>query len=293
MQGWIVISAAAAYLAVLFAIASYGDRRARGGHTRLRHPLVYPLSLSVYCTSWTFFGSVGLASTTGYNFLAIYIGAGLMIALGYPLLRRVVDIAKTQNITSIADFIGARYGKSQTVAAIVTVIAIIGSVPYIALQLKAVSLSLITLLTETTIGISHAGQPPVIGDIALFVALALAAFVCLFGTRHIEATEHQNGMMLAIAVESVIKLAAFLTVGIFVTFFMFSGVGDFYFKAMSHAGVREMMTRTPDIGLFVTINILSFACIVLLPRQFHVTVVENNRPGELRLARWMFPLYLV
>src|ERR1017187_2741274 len=219
LEGWVVIAVALAYIGLLFLVASYGDQTrglGREGRSRL---LIYPLSLAIYCTSWTFFGSVGSASRTGYEFLTIYIGPVLMIGLFSPLLLRIVRLAKTQNITSIADFIAARYGKAQAVAATVAVIAIVGTIPYIALQLKAVSSSLNTVL-------AHAGPSsgqPMLGDISLFVALSMAAFAVLFGTRHIDATEHQDGLMLAIATESIVKLFAFLAVGIFVMFWMFGG----------------------------------------------------------------------
>ena len=195
-------------------MASYGDRMrvARGAASRL---LIYPLSLAIYCTSWTFFGSVGLASRAGFDFLTIYIGPMLMVGLAFPLIVRIVRLAKGQNITSIADFIAARYGKSQPVAATVALIAIIGMIPYIALQLKAVSSSVSTILTQAA---ADGAAQPLLGDIALFVALAMATFAVLFGTRHIDATEHQDGLMLAIAAESIVKLVAFLTVGVFVTF---------------------------------------------------------------------------
>src|SRR5215472_915877 len=214
LQGWIVVIIALAYIGFLFLVASYGDRRrelARGSRSRL---LIYPLTLAIYCTSWTFFGSVGLASRNGFDFFAIYIGPMLMVGLGYPLIIRIVRLAKGQNITSIADFIAARYGKSQAVAATVALIAIIGMVPYIALQLKAVSSSVGTILAEAA---PEGIIQPLFGDLALFVALAMATFAVLFGTRHIDATEHQDGLMLAIATESVVKLVAFLSVGIFVT----------------------------------------------------------------------------
>ena len=184
--------------------------------------LIYPLSLAIYCTSWTFFGSVGLASRTGIEFLAIYAGPILMVGLCTPLLMRVVRLAKTHNITSIADFIAARYGKSQAVAATVAIIALIGSVPYIALQLKAVASSL-----ETVLGAGHLPATtvqPVTGDVALIVTFAMAMFAVLFGTRHTDATEHQNGLILAIATESIVKLFAFLAVGAFVTFWMFGPI---------------------------------------------------------------------
>ena len=221
LQGWVVIAVALAYIGLLFLVASYGDRTRNLGRKGRARLLIYPLSLAIYCTSWTFFGSVGSASRTGYEFLTIYVGPALMIGLFSPLLVRIVRLAKAQNITSIADFIAARYGKGQWVAAIVALIAIVGTIPYIALQLKAVSSSLETILAH--ISVQGDVTRPVLGDIALFVALSMATFAVLFGTRHIDATEHQDGLMLAIATESIVKLFAFLAVGIFVTFWMFGG----------------------------------------------------------------------
>ena len=219
LHDWGVIAAAFAYIGLLFAVASYGDRLSPSQRGRAGM-LIYPLSLAIYCTSWTFFGSVGFATRTSFDFLAIYLGPILMIGLCTPLLRRVIQLAKSQNITSIADFIAARYGKSQAVAATVAVIAIVGSVPYIALQLKAVASSLETILSEDKLFSSM----PLIGDIALVVTLAMAVFAVLFGTRQTDATEHQHGLMLAVATESIVKLVAFLAAGAFVTFWMFTPV---------------------------------------------------------------------
>ena len=219
LHDWGVIAAAFAYIGLLFVVASYGDRLSPSQRGRAGM-LIYPLSLAIYCTSWTFFGSVGFATRTSFDFLAIYVGPILMIGLCTPLLRRVIQLAKSQNITSIADFIAARYGKSQAVAATVAVIAIVGSVPYIALQLKAVASSLETILSEDKLFSSI----PIIGDIALVVTLAMAAFAVLFGTRQTDATEHQHGLMLAVATESIVKLVAFLAAGAFVTFWMFTPV---------------------------------------------------------------------
>src|SRR5690348_12327517 len=288
LHGWIVIAVALGYIGLLFVIASYGDRaRRRGGKQRSRQ-LIYPLSLAIYCTSWTFFGSVGLASRTGYDFLTIYIGPMLMIALAQPLIVRMVRLAKAQNITSIADFIAARYGKHQAVAAAVALIAIVGSVPYIALQLKAVSASLSTML-------SHAapGAQPVLGDIALFVALSMATFAVLFGTRHIDATEHQDGLMLAVAAESIVKLVAFLAVGIFVTFWMFDGPIALFNEAMQRPTTAAIFSHEPRIDTLVAMTLLSFVAFIMLPRQFHVAVVENNNEGEVKRAVWLYPAYLV
>jgi Na+/proline symporter/signal transduction histidine kinase len=204
------------------------------------------------------------------------------------LLRRVIGLAKAQNITSIADFIGARYGKSQAVAATVAAIAIIGSVPYIALQLKAVASSLETILSED----QAFSKIPIIGDMALIVTLAMAAFAVLFGTRHADATEHQHGLMLAVATESIVKLVAFLAAGAFVTFWMFSP-GELIERAMKSPEAVRAIEQTPSIGNFLTTTLLSFGAIMMLPRQFHVNVVENSSDAEVARARWLFPLYLL
>src|SRR5499426_1284167 len=291
LQGWIVIVVALGYIGLLFVVASYGDRMRLRERANRAQFLIYPLSLAVYCTSWTFFGSVGLASRTGFDFLTIYIGPILMIGLCWPLIVRIVRLAKAQNITSIADFIAARYGKSQAVAASVAIIAIIGSIPYIALQLKAVSASLGTILAH--ISETPGGIQPVLGDIALFVAFAMATFAVLFGTRHIDATEHQDGLMLAIATESIVKLVAFLAVGVFVTFAMFDGPGQLFSRAMEQAKIAAVISREPQLGTLLAMTLLSLFAIVLLPRQFHVTVVENNSEAEIKRAAWLFPVYLI
>ncbi len=291
LQGWVVVAVALGYIGLLFVVASYGDRvrqLGRDGRTRL---LIYPLSLAIYCTSWTFFGSVGLASRTGFEFLTIYVGPVLMLGLCTPLIMRIVRIAKAQNITSIADFIAARYGKAQWVAATVALIAIFGTIPYIALQLKAVSSSLSTILAHVATDTGMA--QPVLGDIALFVALSMAAFAVLFGTRHIDATEHQDGLMLAIAAESLVKLFAFVAVGVFVTFWMFDGPVALFSQAMEQPHTAAVLTRESNVATLVAMTLLSFVAIVLLPRQFHVTVVENNSESEIRRAAWLFPAYLV
>jgi len=291
LQGWIVIAFALGYIGLLFVIASYGDRTRRFGREgRWRH-FIYPLSLAIYCTSWTFFGSVGLASRNGFDFLTIYIGPILVIGFCSPLIMRIVRLAKAQNITSIADFIAARYGKAQTVAATVALIAIVGSIPYIALQLKAVSSSLTTILVH--IGPASGAMQPVLGDIALYVAVAMAIFAVLFGTRHIDATEHQNGLMLAIATESIVKLVAFVGVGVFVTFWMFDGPATLFAQALERPDTAAVLNREPVLGTVLAMTLLSLFAIVLLPRQFHVTVVENNSEQEIRRASWLFPLYLV
>src|ERR1700741_4767685 len=287
LHDWGVIAAAFSYIGLLFFVAYYGDRLSPTQRGRAS-PFIYPLSLAIYCTSWTFFGSVGFATRTSTDFLAIYVGPILMIVLGIGLLRRVIQLAKSQNITSIADFLPARYGKSQAVAATVALIAIVGSVPYIALQLKAMASSLETILSEDKVFSSI----PIIGDIALVVMLAMAVFAVLFGTRQADATEHQHGLMLAVATESIVKLVAFLAVGIFVTFWMFSP-HELVERAMKTPEAVRAIEYQTSIGNFLTMTLLSFCAIMLLPRQFHVSVVENSTDAEVGRARWLFPLYLV
>ena len=289
LQAWVVILAALAYIGLLFAIASYGDRARPAAARRAPRPLIYSLSLAVYCTSWTFFGSVGLATTQGFDFLTIYIGPILLMVLASPLLMRVVRLAKANNITSVADFIAARYGKHQGIAALVAVVAMAGSVPYIALQLKAVSASLLAVLGY------FAGQMDrwtMVGDLSLLVACAMAAFAVLFGTRYADATEHQDGLVLAVAAESLVKLTVFLAVGILVTFFIFDGPRDLW-RAAKAVGATAPFERGLSLENWVTMSLLSAGAFLLLPRQFHVAVVENKGEEEIRRARWLFPLYLV
>ncbi|TDR88138.1 hybrid sensor histidine kinase/response regulator [Enterovirga rhinocerotis] len=290
-QSWIVVLTALVYLCLLFAIAHWGDL---AGRRIMRRPLrgtIYALALAVYCTSWTFYGSVGLAFRSGLDFLTIYIGPVLVIGLGYPFVLRILRIAKAQNITSVADFVAARYGKSESVAALVCVIALVATIPYIALQLKAVSSSLsVFIVTES------GGRPPplpIFGDLALIVALVLAGFAVAFGTRHADATEHQNGLVLAIAVESIVKLAAFLAVGLFVVYFSFSGFSEIAAQFHNDGPVHHSLGPTSSAVNYLTLVLLSSCAALLLPRQFHMTVVENRSPGDLRQAAWLFPLYLV
>ncbi|MER2633983.1 MAG: hybrid sensor histidine kinase/response regulator [Rhizobiaceae bacterium] len=291
MQGLYVIVVAVAYVTLLFAIASVGDRWwARRGAGRPR-PYIYAFSLAIYCTSWTFFGSVGLAAERGPEFLAIYIGPVLVFLFGFPLLRRIIALAKSEKITSIADFLAARYGKSFAVACIATLIAVVGAVPYIALQLKAIAGS-VSLMVEHYNG-SPLSFDPFVSDIALIIALLLALFAVLFGTRHADATEHQDGLVLAVAVESVVKLAAFLTVGILITFFLFGGPGGLTEALADDPAVQASLSYRTSLGTWLVMTVLSGFAIVMLPRQFYVKIVENRSETELKRATLVFPLYLV
>ena len=290
--GWLAVLIGLAYLCTLFAVAFYGDRHGRKIMGSRLRPAIYALTLGVYCTSWTFFGSVGLASTSGLDFLPIYIGPIIVISLLFPLIIRIVRLAKGQNITSVADFVASRYGKSDRVAAIVAIIAVAGVLPYIALQLKAVAASMAMVVESINAGqavaVSH-----VPAALSLTVAAMLAGFAMAFGTRHIDTTENQDGLVLAIAMESLVKLAAFLLVGAFVTWWMFDGLGDLSRKANATAAIRNVLSKQPDAGVWITTTLLAACCIVLLPRQFHVAVVENRNENDIRTAAWLFPLYLI
>nr|WP_299501741.1 PAS domain-containing hybrid sensor histidine kinase/response regulator [uncultured Rhizobium sp.] len=292
LPGWIIVASALGYLLFLFAVASYGDRRSRvSGVPAGGRPAVYALSLAVYCTSWTYFGGVGLAAERGLEFMGIYIGPILMYTLGMPVLRRIVELAKTEKITSGADFVAARYGKNPIVGMLVTVIYLVGIIPYIALQLKAVSSSVATVMDPSAYGIGTGNLYFI--DLPLIVAFMLACFAVIFGTRHTDATEHQDGLILAIAMESVVKLVAFWTLGIFVLFFIFDGPADLWQKARDSEAVMAALSYQTPPARWILLTALSAFAIIMLPRQFHVTVVENRTPRELRLAGILMPIYLI
>ena len=296
LPAWIVVLASFAYLGVLFAIAWAADRRADQGRSLIANPTVYALSMAVYCTTWTFYGSVGRAAATGIGFLPIYLGPTLMMVLGWFLIHKIIRVAKANRITSIADFIASRYGKSQLLGGLVTVIAVIGIIPYIALQLKAVSNSFTILAGTPEITVPPAvADIPLLQDSALYVAMIMAAFTILFGTRHLDATERHEGMVAAIAVESVVKLVAFLAVGLFVTYGLFDGLGDIFARAAAQPELQRLLTTSDSAasyGSWAALTFLSMLSVLLLPRQFQIAVVENVNEGHLRRALWLFPLYL-
>ncbi|GLI21243.1 signal transduction histidine kinase [Xanthobacter flavus] len=289
----LVIGVAALYLAALFAIAAFADRRAREGRSLIGNAWVYGLSLAVYCTAWTYFGSVGRAATTGVWFLPIYLGPTLVMLVAWVVVRKMIRIAHTYRITSIADFIASRYGKSPLVAAVVTLITVVGIVPYIALQLKAVSAGY-AVLTATG---AHAAAPSWWQDGTLLVALALALFTILFGTRHLDSAERHEGMVAAVAAESLVKLVAFLAVGAFVTYGLFGGFADVWARASALPGVKGLLTLS-GAGNFAwaqwfSLTLLSGLSVLLLPRQFQMMVVECVDERHLKRAAWVFPAYLL
>jgi Na+/proline symporter/signal transduction histidine kinase len=284
-----------AYLGLLFAIAYCGDRRADQHRSIISNGYIYALSLGVYATTWTYYGSVGRAATTGVGFLPIYLGATVMAAAWWMVLRKIIRICKQNRITTLADFISSRYGKSAPLAGLVTVVAVVGIVPYIALQLKAVSNSFTILSGDPELATVGAPDPPLFTDTALYVALLLAAFTIVFGTRHLDAAERHEGMVAAIAFESVVKLVAFLAVGFYVTYAMFHGFGDLFGRAQADPDLSKLLTfgESRDYGSWLWLIVLSMLAILLLPRQWQVAVVENVDERHIKTATWVFPLYLL
>lgn len=291
----VIVGCSLAYISLLFFVAWRVDKRAAEGQSTIANsPYVYALSLAVYCTAWTFFGSVGRATTGGLSFLGVYIGPTLLAPLWYAMLRKIILISKNQRITSIADFISARYGKSTNIGVLVTLIAVLGIVPYISIQLKAVTFGINTL--------THFGEAApapaehIWLDAGFWVTMAMALFTVVFGTRKLDPNERHEGLVTAIAFESIIKLIAFLAVGIFVTFGLYNGFDDLFSKALLREDTAKMFTFT---GSGVTpfswnvLMMLSLFAILLLPRQFHISVVENTTPRHIPKAMWVFPLYLL
>ena len=298
LQGWVIVLTSFAYLGLLFAIAYHADQRADAGRSVIASPYIYSLSLGVYATAWTFYGSVGRAAADGVGFLPIYIGPTLMIALWWVVMRKIIRISKRNRITSLADFIASRYGKSALLGGLVTVIAVVGILPYISLQLKAVSSSFTIVLQYPEIVMpAKLGAMPILQDTALGVALILAAFTIAFGTRHLDAAEHHEGMVAAIAFESLVKLLAFLAVGAFVTFGIYNGFGDVFNRAAAVPKLRAMMTPLEGVAggyaSWMWLTILSMTAIMFLPRQFQVAVIENVDEKHLNKAIWLFPLYMI
>ncbi|MBV7581579.1 hybrid sensor histidine kinase/response regulator [Pseudomonas sp. PDM33] len=287
LSSGLIATVALLYMAVLFAIAFYGDRRRAPLSPRVR-AWVYSLSLAVYCTSWTFFGAVGQAADQLWSFLPIYVGPVLLMLFAPWVLQKMIMISKQENITSIADFIAARYGKSQALAVVVALICVVCVLPYIALQLKGIVLGVNLLIGAGPDSTGIRAQ-----DTALIVSLILALFTIVFGTRNLDVTEHHRGMVLAIAFESLVKLTAFLAVGIFVTYGLYDGFGDLVDKARVAPQLNEYWKETVHWPAMLLQTGVAMTAIMCLPRQFHVLVVENIEPRDLNLARWVFPIYLV
>ena len=292
MNNLLVIVVSLAYLGLLFTIAYISERKLFFKKSLINNGYVYALSLAVYCTAWTYYGSVGRASEKGMDFLTIYLGPTLASILFWPLLFKMIRISRTQRITSIADFISSRYGKNLMISGLVSVLCVIGIIPYISLQLKAITSS-IRVITQ------QVGPEPGLfqfwNDHTFYIAIVLTLFIFLFGTRSVDATEKHEGLVAAVAFESLVKLLAFLAVGIFVVYGVFNGFGDIF----SQAAQREDLSRLLSISnstnyiSWFGLMMVSFFAIFLLPRQFQVSVVENVSEEHISKATWLFPLYLL
>jgi Na+/proline symporter/nitrogen-specific signal transduction histidine kinase len=293
----LVIGTSLAYLLLLFAVAAWGDRRAAQGRSIVGNAWAYALSMAVYCTAWTYFGSVGRAAASGVWFLPIYLGPTLAMVLAWSVLRKMIRIARRYRITSIADFVASRYGKSPLLAGGVTLITVVGIVPYIALQLKAIATGYALMTTAPGTAGPDAAHLDWWRDSTFYAALLLAGFTMMFGTRHLDSTERHEGMVAAIAFESIVKLLAFLAVGAFVTWGMFGGLGDLFARVDAVPELKALLTLGQGQAFayeqWFALTVLSMLSVIFLPRQFQVIVVENVDERHLKRAAWVFPLYML
>ncbi|MEM6515678.1 MAG: ATP-binding protein [Bacteroidota bacterium] len=286
MPNYAIVLVVIAYLILLFAIGIWAEKKSSSKW--VSNPWVYALSLAVYCSAWTYYGSVGIAATDGVSFLTTYLGPVIALPIWLLVLKKVVLVSKQYQVSSIADFMSLRYGNNRSIGAIVTIICVVAVLPYIALQLKAVS--------ETFSILSNgASSKSLFTDSTFYIAILLAVFVALFGTRATDASQRRSGLIFTVAVESVIKLVFFLIIGIYATFYLFDGTVDIYNRISALDGFENLITFS---NIESTINwyfmiALSFFAIFLLPRQFHVGVVESSSSNYLKKASWVFPLYLL
>ena len=278
----LLVTVSLAYVAALFAVAALADRRARRGRSWLRSPVVYTLSLSIYCTAWTFYGAVGYAARSGLEFATIYLGPTLVMVGWWWVLRKLVRIGRSERITSIADLISSRYGKSGLMGALVTLLAVVGTTPYVALQLQSVTLSFAVFAERPT-------APEALRGTAIVVAAGLALFTVLFGTRTLDAEERHHGLVMAIALEAVVKLVALLAVGAFVVW----GVAGGLSATAARIDASPVASHAVAPGRWAAITALSAAAFLCLPRMFQVLVVENVDERHLATASWACPLYLL
>ena len=276
----------ALYLSILFFIAHWSEKRSHSKWTN--NAYIYSFSLAVYCTAWTYYGSIGMAANSGLNYLPIYLGPVFIIPTWMIILKKIIRISRVNKISSIADFISLRYGNSRFLGALVTLICIFGIIPYIALQLKSIS-DTFHIVTKTE------SSDNVFTDTTTYVCIALALFTSYYGTKYVDASEKRRGIVTAVAMESILKLIFFLIVGVYVTYFVFDGFDDIYQKA----SILKDFDKKNTIGsISNAINwfflcLLSMFAIFLLPRQFHTSIVENNKETHIRKAIWLFPLYLL
>ncbi|HBA71114.1 MAG TPA: stage II sporulation protein E, partial [Geobacter sp.] len=294
----LVLGTSLLYILVLFMVAYYADKKQELGQSIISNPLIYSLSIGVYATTWTYYGSVGRAATTGIDFLLIYLGPTLTTFFWWFVLRKIIRISKENNITSIADFISSRYGKSQPLGALVTIIAIVGIMPYIALQLKAVSSSFDIICGYPYIQLPFTpGASPMSIHTSFLAALIFSLFGVIFGARNLISSERHEGLVAAIAVESVVKLLAFMVIGLFVTYGLFDGFGDIFARMKAKEAAFDHLVTIDEDSISAHMNWfstlwLSMGAILLLPRQFHVAVIENSNEEHIKMAMWLFPAYM-
>ncbi|GAA0892918.1 ATP-binding protein [Fulvivirga kasyanovii] len=286
---WLVIILSFIYLVLLFLIAAWAEKNAE--KRWLKSPYIYALSLAVYCTAWTFYGSVGRASNQGLDFLTTYVGPILLAPVFWIILRKVIRISKIHRITNLADFITSRYGKRASLGAFVTIFCLLGVLPYISIQIKAISNSFAILANEQ---MAHSTSLWFFEDTAFYITIALAVFTIIFGVRNIDANQKNIGLITTIAFESTFKLVAFLAVGIFVTYGIFDGFEDVFTAAASLPDYERLtVINKNEYGDWMWLNMLSALAFLFLPRQFHVAVKENRDESHLRKTMWLFPLYLL
>lgn len=289
IDNWLIITVALGYLLLLFGIAEFGERYLKDNRAR---PWIFSLSLAIYCTSWAMYGTVGQAEKTGWFLAPTYFGSILLFLFAWPVILRIVRIAKQNKVTSIADFIAGRFGGSHLIGGLVVIICLIAIIPYIALQLQSIVNSYLIVSGNPIVNAGDT-QSSVGQDTALYITLIVVVFTILFGTRKIDATEHHNGIMLAVAFESLVKLTAFLIVGFFAVYVVFDGFNDLYQQAINNPTTQRILEQRQPSFIYLTQAFLGIVAILCLPRQFHVLVVENRDKQELYKSRWIFPGYLL
>ncbi|WP_076410232.1 ATP-binding protein [Shewanella sp. UCD-KL12] len=272
------------YVALLYVIANWAESGSERAQRVTSSVAVYALSIAIYCTSWTFYGSVGIATRSPLIMFTIYLGPTLLMLVIWPIMQRVLLIKQIYRVTSIADFLSARYNRSVALAGLAAFVAMVGIVPYLALQLKAINTSIGLILNTQN-------SPD---SIAWLVWFGVALFTIIFGLRHLDPTERHPGMMLALAVEGVVKLVAMLMVGVFVCFIMFDSPLDIYHQLQDKLPeASAKMSTKPEFVTWFSYLILAGSAFMLLPRQFHVMVVENPQVNHVKKVQWMLPLYLL
>ncbi len=287
-----LLSVMLGYMGMLFVIARWGESQSAMANKVARHPVTYGLSLAIYCTSWTFYGLVGMATSSGYLYMALFLGPCLAMIFSWSILRRLIAIKNHFRITSMADFLAARYNKSNTLGTITALMALVGSVPYISIQLKAIIVSFNELVAFSN---PSPTEKILVNYFDWFIVIIMIFFTIIFGVRRLDPTERHQGMMLSLATESIVKLLALVSIGLFVCYSLFDGVGDVFESAQMHQQahpVIERMAAALPGELWITLLLLGIANFLFLPRQFHVAVIENHDPNHIKTAQWMLPLYL-